>query len=241
LLLALAGGLVPPCRRAGARPPAVVRAISGLGRLGLADGTTARLASVLIPDSPGDGTAIAARAKALLEGLVLGQPVVLETMGIDRQGCVRAEARSAAGAWLQGELVAAGLAWVWPEAGDGQTQALLRLEAAARTQRRGLWASPTLGEQAAGHVKAAPPRFVVILGRIRSVGKGRRWLYLNFGDDWRHDLTARFDTSARPRPQGPTIDLSALAGRLVRVRGWVFALDGPMIELVTSDQVEIVA
>ena len=61
-----------------------------------------------------------------MEHLVLGQEVVLETLGTDRQGCALVMAQTSAGRWLQGELVGAGLAWVWPEGSDEETALLLQ-------------------------------------------------------------------------------------------------------------------
>ncbi len=240
VLLALAGASTLPGKAIAAPQPSTVREVSSSCRLSLADGTEARLAGVLVPQSPGAGGAIAARAKTLMEHLALGQQVALEMLGTDRQGCPLVMARTSAGTWLQGELVGAGLAWVWPEGSDEETPLLQELEADARGRKVGLWSSAMLGEQSADQVRLFPPRFVVVVGRVRSVGKGRRWLYLNFGDDWRHDLTARLDRSERSRPWPAAVDPATLAGRLVRVRGWVFSWDGPMIELDRKGQLEIV-
>jgi micrococcal nuclease len=238
-LLALAGVLALPSRIDAAQKPSIVQAIPEPGLLALADGSEVRLAGVLLPYSPGDGRALAARAKALLEHLVLGQEVVLETLETDRQGRVRAMAHTSQGRWLQGELVEAGLAWAWPEGSDEETARLERLEVDARARRAGLWASATLGEQSADRVRPFPSRFVVVVGRVHSVGNGRRWIYLNFGTDWRHDLTARLDRSERTRPWAAALDLATISGRLVRIRGWVFSWDGPMIELSRKGQLEI--
>ncbi len=238
-LSALAGGFALAGGRARADDPPVVHEVPGPDRLTLAGGTGVRLADILVPDSPGEGAAIAGQAKALLETLVLGHAVLLQPTGMDRYGTVRAEARVPAGLWLQGELVKAGLAWVWPDGdGDGVTS-LLALEAGARSAGVGLWASATLGEQNAERLRSSAPRFAVILGRVRSVGKGRRWLYLNFGDDWRHDVTARIDPAEAKSFRAAGVDPATLAGRLVRIRGWLFSWDGPMIELARRAQLEI--
>lgn len=72
-----------------------------------------------------------------------------------------------------------------------------------------------------------------------SVGEGAGRVYLNFARDWKSDFTvavARKDVSAF-RAGG--VDLKALAGKRVRVRGW--ARNGPMIEATHPEQIEVLA
>jgi len=66
------------------------------------------------------------------------------------------------------------------------------------------------------------------------VGEGRRWIYVNFAEDWRHDFTiaiARKDLAAF---ETAGFDLERLAGARVRVRGWVEWWNGPMIKATPS-------
>ena len=72
-----------------------------------------------------------------------------------------------------------------------------------------------------------------------SVGEGAGRVYLNFARDWKSDFTvsvARKDVSAFT---AEGIDLKALAGKRVRVRGWVIWRNGPMIEATHPEQIEL--
>ena len=80
--------------------------------------------------------------------------------------------------------------------------------------------------------------YQLVEGRL-SVGEGAGRVYLNFARDWKSDFTisvARKDASAF---QAEGIDLKALAGKRVRVRGWVIWRNGPMIEATQPEQIEI--
>ena len=68
---------------------------------------------------------------------------------------------------------------------------------------------------------------------------GRR-VYLNFGADYRSDFTAAVVPGARSLFAAEGIDPLGLAGRTVRVRGWVDVLNGPMIEVTHPEQIEVV-
>ena len=71
--------------------------------------------------------------------------------------------------------------------------------------------------------------------------KGSSWLYLNFAGDWRSDFTisiARKDAAAFA---AAGLDPPALAGKHVRVRGWLAWRNGPMIEATHPDQIELLA
>jgi micrococcal nuclease len=73
------------------------------------------------------------------------------------------------------------------------------------------------------------------------VGEGRKWLYVNFAEDWRHDFTidiARKDLAAF---ESSGVDLERLAGKRVRVRGWVEWWNGPMIKATHPEQIEVLA
>ena len=69
-----------------------------------------------------------------------------------------------------------------------------------------------------------------------SVGEGAGRVYLNLARDWKSDFTiavARKDVSAFT---AEGVDLKALAGKRVRVRGWIIGRNGPMIEATNPEQ-----
>ena len=78
-----------------------------------------------------------------------------------------------------------------------------------------------------------------VLGVVAAVGEGKSRLYLNFAKDWRSDFTiavARKDSDAL-RAEG--LNLKSLAGKRLRVRGWVEWRNGPMIEVTHLGQIEV--
>jgi micrococcal nuclease len=73
-----------------------------------------------------------------------------------------------------------------------------------------------------------------------AVGQGAGRIYLNFAEDWRRDFTvsvARKDVDAFT---AAGIDLKELAGKTIRVRGWLQWRNGPMIEATHPEQIELV-
>jgi endonuclease YncB( thermonuclease family) len=229
-LLAVALTLaVPPAAADG--PPTVVAADD----LRLADGRGVRLAGVHVP--PGD-EAMAAVAGWLGQGALRLEP---EPPPLDRHGRLRAQVRAAGGVWLQGELVRQGMAVVAPAADvpGAVIEELLGLERAARAAGRGLWATGAIGPWPAARVAAAPGAYVLVRGRVRGVARAQEFVYLNFGEDWRRDFTARAAARDAARFARQGLDLERLEGQEVLVRGHLLEANGPMIELVHLAQIEV--
>lgn len=241
LLLTLASGLLMnrPAAAAERQDEALaVAAVVAADEIRLADGRSLRLAG--IQAQAGEAGRAAAEA---LAGWIAGQPLVLEPASppLDRHGRLRAQARTAGGRWLQGELVGRGLALAAP-APDVPAPVLadlLALERAVRAAKRGLWAAGRHGPLPAERAAAGMGDYVLVTGRVLSVAPAQSFVYLNFGDDWRRDFTVRA-TKARARSFAREgLDLARLAGRNLLVRGWLFAANGPMIELVHPAQIEV--
>jgi hypothetical protein len=229
---------------AGAEPQAAIVAVAavlGADEIGLADGRSLRLAGVQVP---AEGEAGMAPTAEILAGWIAGRTLILEPVPppLDRHGRLRAQARTAGGRrWLQGELVGQGLALVAPapDVPASVLADLLAIERAARAARRGLWAAGRHGPLPAERATAGMGDYVLVTGRVRSVAPAQSFVYLNFGDDWRRDFTVRA-TKARARSfTREGLDLARLAGRNLLVRGWLFAANGPMIELVHPAQIEV--
>lgn len=203
------------------------------GTVRLDDGRLVRLAGIAFP---GD-------AAAAVADLLAGAPIHLdpEPPPLDRHGRLRAQVRDDAGGWLQGDLVRSGLALVAPAADvpPAVLADLLALEQEARAARRGLWADDRLGPWPARRVAATRGRFVLVQGRVLDVARAQDFIYLNFGDDWRRDFTVRVEAGRRRALARAGLDLDALAGRNVLVRGTLFEANGPMIELTHPAQIEI--
>ncbi len=186
------------------------------------------------------------RARSALEGLAVGRPIRLRTGGrtMDRHGRLLAQAyRSDDGTWLQGALLADGLARVESFADNAAlVSEMLHLEAAARRSGKGLWADPRYAPRAADDARRLNGllgAFHLIEGRVRAAADVRGTVYLNFGRDWRTDFTVRLKPAIRRRFVAAGVDPLTLEGRRIRVRGWLESHNGPMIEATHPEQVEL--
>ena len=254
VLLALAlpdaagGAAIPlPAGLAAEGAARVVEVIDG-GMVLLDDGETVRLAGIEVPRlRPGgaahDAEPLAADARQALAGLVQGRRVGLAygSAQRDRHGRLRAHlVRIRDSVWIQGALLAAGLARVHSLVDDRAAVAeMLIHERGARTERRGLWAAPRYRVRAAAEAGAALRSFQLIEGRVRAAAVVRGRGYLNFGEDWREDFTVSIAPRDRRRFEAAGIAVETYEGRLVRVRGWIESFNGPMIEATHPEQIEI--
>ena len=220
----------------------VIKAVSARGELTLASGRIIRLLDIRLP-SDGDE----ARPLAWLQSLVgRGVRVAVIAARADRWG------RSAGDVAVLEEpapidiaelLVDEGFAMV--DAGDRPLLCrpeLLAQEQRARTRRRGLWASGRHGPVAAADLTRLRPligQFALVEGVVRSVGERRERTYLNFGRDWKQDLTITIPkrTWAIMRERG--LSAEALKGRRVRARGVLEEWQGVAVEITAADMLEV--
>ncbi len=219
-----------------------VRAVLDAGTLELSDDRQVRLAQVRPPEARRGDTVIADRALDALAALVLDREVVLRFLGprFDRYGRLVARVELPDGTWVQARLVEQGLARVASDEDhvDG-LEDLLAVESAARSAARGLWADWRYRVMDLQSVAKAPEGFHLIEGTVREVTTVGAWTYMNFGEDWRTDFTISVHRRDRRRMQAGLGELAALAGRRVRVRGWMRRFNGPMIEATYPQQIEL--
>ncbi len=239
LALLLAAGSAVAEELAWSAPLAVARVLAG-DRLALADGRTVRLAGLRLPAGK---AALAEQARAALAGLLADQAVRLGTAAapIDRYGDLVAQVERADGRWLQGALLEQGLAMVETRPGEvARAAAMLALEQTARAQRRGLWADPALAPHDAARLANATGSFEIVQGRVLRVAPTKDYVYLNFGADWRSDFTVRVRRAELDgRFEQAGLDVLALAGRRIEVRGFVLEAGGPLIELSHPEQIQL--
>ena len=74
------------------------------------------------------------------------------------------------------------------------------------------------------------PRFELVEGRIVSLGRTDRTIYLNFGNDWSVDLTVTIRSSDIAEFEANGVTLDELVGQGVRIRSWLEQWDGPWID-----------
>jgi endonuclease YncB( thermonuclease family) len=250
LAFALFGGA---CGAAGAATPAdrlpalgsarIARVIDG-DTVRLDDGRTVRLVGVSAPElNPersrrGIVEPFAREAKAALERLVRGRSVILRAGETprDRFNRVLAHLVTADGVWVQGALLREGavMVYTFPD-NRALADEMLALEEEARRAERGLWGFAETRVQPADEALVRE-HFTVIEGRVRSVARVRDTVYLNFGTDYRRDFTVRLRAQTARALAREGLDVLRLEGARVRVRGWVFEENGPMIELTHAEQ-----
>jgi hypothetical protein len=202
-----------------------------------------RLAAIEVPGSDRPAQA----SKAALQAMLGGREVALKRLGADtdRHGRVPSYAfvagdeRSA-----QRALLAAGHARVAARVGDAACAAsLLSAERAARAAGLGLWSETSYAPRQAGDpaaVLAERGRFTLIEGNVLSVRESGGTIYLNFGRRWSEDFTATVLKRNERTFASTGLDLKKLAGRTVRVRGFVEERGGPWIEVSRPEQIEVI-
>jgi micrococcal nuclease len=223
-------------------PVAVAEALAG-DLLRLADGRVVRLAGIRVP-ADGDPAASlwAERAHAELRRLVDGQEVRLAIAEVahDRYGRLVAQIERRDGLWIQGALLEAGLAQVQTRPGEAaRAEAMLEIERGARTAGRGLWAEPEFALRKESATVGEAGQFRIVQGEVVRVAPTDRFVYLNFGADWRSDFTVRIGKDLARRLAGSGLEVDRFGGRRVEIRGFVLEAGGPLIELSHPEQMQL--
>jgi endonuclease YncB( thermonuclease family) len=245
--LALVGGAAAggDCVARPAAPAEVADVLDG-DTLTLTDGSIVRLAGVEAPKrlpgqaagtEPGSATA----ARSALRALALGREVsVQEVGGRDRYERVAAILTLSDGRSLQEAMVGRGMARIHG-ADPCLPKALGSLESAARQARLGMWADPDFAVRDAADpsLRTQKGLYQLVEGRIVSVGRGTRLVFLNFGKDWKRDFTVTVatDLATRLAPGGDPVN--AFSGKRVIVRGVVEDNGGPQIRVTDESGIEI--
>jgi endonuclease YncB( thermonuclease family) len=230
----------------------VVRVVDG-ETVVLDDGREVRLIGALAPKpdtllTQPDDWPPAQDATSALRALAINRTVSLRYDGRQRDRYGRALAQlyveGPSGAdWIQRALISAGHARAYAIAGNtGCLAELVAAEADARVSRRGIWSRDAYRVRAATETHGLSQlagRFVLVQGRVSNVTRVQKTTYINFGADWRQDFTASLANTITDRSEGGAARLSALAGREIRVRGWIERRNGPMITLSSLDEIEV--
>jgi len=193
---------------------------------------------------PRDGTPGHALAMQYIDTMLDGVSVEILLGGeerIDRFGNLIADINLGQQR-LSEALVRSGnaIAYSWPDTRDAAAR-LLPVEMEAREAARGLWGAGVFA------IRTPDPNPLalyletvqIIEGRVVSIGDTRDRLYLNFGFDYRTDFTVSVDQGDVARFDEAGVDLRSLEGRMVRVRGWIQAINGPSISLDHPERLEV--
>jgi micrococcal nuclease len=232
---------------------ATVAQVKDAETLELSDGSFVRLIGARTPQPPlgwkgREPWPFVAEANEMTKRLALGKDVELRFGGnqTDRHGYklaqvyVLSDGRSQ---WLQQELINAGVARVYsfPD-NTACVDELLVSEAEARAVKRGIWSSwayRILDATDTDHLGRLSHTYQLVEGRVAAIGKTRERLYLNFGEDWRTDFTISVAAKDIAAFKQADSDLESLAGRRIRVRGWIEWRNGPMIVADHPEQIEL--
>lgn len=221
--------------------------------LKLTDGKTVRLIGAKAPMPPlgwrgDDPWPFADEATEALGGLATGKQVELEFGGsrADRHGHLLAQVFVMTGGsrlWLQEALVAKGLARVYSFPDNRAcVPELLAREAEARAKGLGVWGSSLYRVASALDLERLgrlTHSYQLVEGTVAAVGEGGGRIYLNFAKDWRSDFTISVDRKDAAAFAAAGIDLKALAGKRLRVRGFLGWRNGPMVEASHPEQIEL--
>jgi micrococcal nuclease len=208
-------------------------------------GTRAPLPAGRRPGSIGEP--LAAAATTALAALVLGKQVRLglDEEETDRYGRMEAQVYidEPAGSWIEGELLARGMGEV-ASAGPNRRclPELLAVERLARANRLGIWGDPYYSVREAGdptELDGLAGRYELVEGKVLDVGKTRDRIYLDFGPVWKTDFTAVIDRKAQQAFASAGVDPLSFKGQRVRIRGWLEDRDGPLVELGSPAQIEV--
>jgi endonuclease YncB( thermonuclease family) len=218
----------------------------------LDDGREVRLAGIEVPPLPApqesDPAPGGVAARDALDVLLLGAQVTLkqaESQKTDRYGRLVAYAFIRHGAvehLVQADLLAAGYARVAARVGNlACATELLSRELAARAAKLGLWASSyydLLHADNPTDVLAEQGHFALVEGKVLSVRESGATIYVNFGRRWTEDFTVTILKRYERNFTAAGLEPKTLAGRHIRVRGWIEERGGPWIEATRPEQIE---
>lgn len=210
--------------------------VTGEGALVLVDGHDLCLAGIWFPTAGKDEDISSAWQGIVADGTFayrIEQPSVH-----DRYGCAAATVEQRDGRSLQEVLVSAGLAVVDPittPEDEHMIDWMLTLENRARAAGLGVWAdrnaTPRTVDELAGRIGTRQ----LVEGRVRRTSSNKRFVYLNFGEDWRTDFTARLD---RAMLDTMPMDAADFEGKTLRVRGVLEEARGPLMTISHQKQIE---
>lgn len=145
--------------------------------------------------------------------------------------------------WINGTLIAEGLAWAMTDAANPEmTEQLYTLENTARANARNIWSKEsTNGLLNADTASQGDGQYRVVEATVLRSATAKNNLYLNFGRDWRDDFTVQISPTLRKALARRGTDPMSLSGKTIRVRGWIRNWNGPYMELETAERLEIVA
>jgi micrococcal nuclease len=225
-----------------------VHAVLDGDTLTLADGSQVRLVGIMAPKFPNNREdaaqqPFAQEARDALNAMVWDRDIDLYTGGAsaDRHGRILAHVFTQDGIWVQGALLDQGLARTYSFADNrAVVDLMLEHEERARIMGLGLWSHPLFQVRDAGEPGLVPVDSIELIeGTVVIAAEFDRRIYLNFGEDWRQDVTVTVSPNNRAIFREAGLDFAELEGKRIRVRGWTQWYNGPVIEIDHPEQIEV--
>ena len=231
----------PQCPQVGTHAVSFDKVLSGTSFL-TTDGVEIRLAGVIAPDEDGQplATSQSGGARSLLAARLVSGALTYaadETVR-DRYGRVPAQV-FVGGQWLQADMLRAGELRSAPDRVSAVCATLLlAAEEQGRTERVGSWRSGAFALRSPQQIANRAGTFQIVEGTVQTatVNKGRA--YINFGADYRDDFTVTVSPEDMKLFRQAKFDVRKLAGKRVRVRGWVELYHGPEMEIASPVAIE---
>lgn len=214
----------------------------------LSNGQGVRLLDINAPEGPHDGAPaepFADEARTVMKRLVEGKDITLVTgrKHMDKYGRLLAHVM-VGDTWVNGDMVKRGLAVAYTFA-DNRERAdeILALEQTARANKTGLWANPRWTVKDAATCCAANELglFQIIQGKVLATGRDKDSIYLNFGADYRTDVTARITYKNLKwfRERGVDKPEDYYLGQTVRLHGLAAPVYGVLVNVSHPEQIEV--
>src|SRR5262245_14452041 len=228
------------CPMSGTRVVSFARAVDGGGFI-TADGEEVRLSGILAPGLGGEtaSATIAAASRDALVDILRDRTVTIAAgPGRDRYGRTVAQV-FVEERWVQALLLQAGEVRAAADlASAACAKALLAAEAKGRESRQGQWRGP-FRVRDPDDLRNRVGSFQIVEGNVVTATVTRGRAFINFGADYRTDFTVTIDPEDMRAFRQAKFDVPALAGKRIRVRGWVEFYNGPEITLTTPEAIEI--
>jgi micrococcal nuclease len=214
----------------------------------LTDGALIRLSSIDIPDLEIHEQGQLSRiAHEVLTDMLTGQTVMLHQTPkkdwgrTNRMGHMLAHlSRGEDKVWVQGTLLRLGLARIRTTARTPEMiDEMRRLESLARAEKLGLWSDPQYAIKTLDTIENHLNSFQILEGRVHGVALKKNRLYINFGTNWKTDMTVSIAPEHKRKFTKAGLNPQNWNGKVIRARGWVRAYNGPYMEIDHPEAVEI--
>jgi endonuclease YncB( thermonuclease family) len=215
----------------------------------LDSGEHVRLVGIQAPEIARDdssGQPYGPEATETLKKLIGNQKIRLEMAEEprDRHGRILAylypQNGNGEGEMLQIGMLKAGAAMLYTfPANTVHVEAFRKAENNARASQKGLWQLASYKALTAENADQGMGQYRVVEGTIRQVAKVRGSWYLNFGENWKEDFTLFIERKHLKRFSSGDMHPQGWEGRKIRIHGWIFPKNGPMIQLTHPQQIEL--